>query len=221
MKFKTTEEVVADIVAMADTAKTPAELSARIEKAISDRPESMKDLRLALLGFCAIWMEDAIKDGVDQETAFRIVASELEATSACYVRRLYEILGKEFSPARFAIMAYTCAEFSEWIIKAREIEDVAQDLKNYAAEGTSSAEEGYKDLMVAFLPDDPSSDDREGLVKLYREAVAKFDEQTISASCEWLILHNPRNPYRPTPQDLAEACRDKAWLQPSGAEEVQ
>lgn len=138
---KTIEEIVADIVAAGPTSKTPPEMLDRINNVLAARPDSVRELRMALLGYPALWIEEAMASGTDRETAIRIVAMELEAAAAVYIRRLYQIIGGEFSPARFAIVAYTVAEHSEWITTAQEVQNAADGIKDALTENADTVAE--------------------------------------------------------------------------------
>lgn len=64
------------------------------------------------------------------------------------------------------------------------------------------------DLMVSFATASTNNADRGTLMRLYAESVAAFPEAITVAALDWLKLHNPRNPFHPTPQDLFEACEN-------------
>src|SRR4029077_6460740 len=72
---------------------------------------------------------------------------------------------------------------------------------------------GLKDLMVAFSGPTPEGDDRLTLVRIYADAASRFCPAIAEVAIERLRFHNPRNPFRPTPQDLFEHCEktQKAW----------
>jgi len=70
------------------------------------------------------------------------------------------------------------------------------------------------DLTLAFaMGAQRSEHDLRRTLELYERAVAGFDRRLVAEVLEWLILHNPRNPFTPTPQDLFEACkaRQSQW----------
>ena len=66
---------------------------------------------------------------------------------------------------------------------------------------------GIFDVLTAFAAG-PQQDGRgqEAAVRIYGEAVAGFDPAVAEHAIGWLKLHNPRNPFRPTPQDVYETC---------------
>jgi len=67
--------------------------------------------------------------------------------------------------------------------------------------------EGILDLMTVFAAKDEADTDKKRLMRVYAEAVEEFDESVVAAVLRHLKFHNPRNPWRPTPQDLYEGCK--------------
>jgi hypothetical protein len=67
---------------------------------------------------------------------------------------------------------------------------------------------GIFDVLTAF-PAGPKLEDadKKRLVRIYCEAVTEFPPAVSECALRWLKLHNPRNPFRPTPQDVYEACK--------------
>ena len=66
--------------------------------------------------------------------------------------------------------------------------------------------EGILDLMTAFAAKDEADTDKMRLMRVYVEAAEGFDESVVAATLRHLKFHNPRNPWRPTPQDVYERC---------------
>src|SRR5215472_1962763 len=67
--------------------------------------------------------------------------------------------------------------------------------------------EGILDVMSAFAAKDEADSDKMRLMRVYVEAVEGFDESVVTAALRYLKFHNPRNPWRPTPQDVYERCK--------------
>ncbi len=66
---------------------------------------------------------------------------------------------------------------------------------------------GIADLLTAFAAGPHQDDgDRKRVLRIYGEAVSEFPAAVSEYALRWLKLHNPRNPFRPTPQDVYEAC---------------
>lgn len=53
----------------------------------------------------------------------------------------------------------------------------------------------------------PAQDDRTTVLQLYCEGMAGFPIAVADYALRHLLLHNPRNPFPPTPQDLFELCK--------------
>ena len=73
---------------------------------------------------------------------------------------------------------------------------------------------GIFDLLTAFAAGPQQADaDKKRLVRIYGEAVASFEAPVAEHAIGWLKLHNRRNPFRPTPQDVYETCEKlvKEW----------
>lgn len=73
---------------------------------------------------------------------------------------------------------------------------------------------GIADLLTAFAAGSQQDDsDKRRLMRLYGEAIADHDAAVAEHALGWLKLHNPRNPFRPTPQDVFETCEKlaKEW----------
>ena len=76
-----------------------------------------------------------------------------------------------------------------------------------------AVDNGLKDLMIGFAAPAQVDDDKVRLVRLYHEAISDFDPAIAAAAIRRLKFHNPRNPFRPSPQDLFECCNkvQNAW----------
>jgi hypothetical protein len=73
---------------------------------------------------------------------------------------------------------------------------------------------GIFDVLTAFAAGPQQEDaDKKRLVRIYAEAVESFEAAVAEHAIGWLKLHNPRNPFRPTPQDVYETCEKlvKEW----------
>jgi hypothetical protein len=68
---------------------------------------------------------------------------------------------------------------------------------------------GIMDLM-AFAAQAKGDDDTRHQIRLYAEAVLQFDAAVAEAALRHLKWHNPRNPFRPSHQDVFEACEATA-----------
>lgn len=67
---------------------------------------------------------------------------------------------------------------------------------------------GIFDLLTAFAAGPQQEDaDKKRLVRIYGEAVAGLEVAVATHAIGWLKLNNPRNPFRPTPQDVYETCQ--------------
>ena len=72
---------------------------------------------------------------------------------------------------------------------------------------------GIIDILTAFAGASQEDNDKQRLLRIYGEAVAGLDGHAAGYALQWLKLNNPRNPFRPTPQDVYE-CADrvmKVW----------
>lgn len=66
---------------------------------------------------------------------------------------------------------------------------------------------GIKNLLVAFASGPAQhEDDRIHLIRSYAGAVDGFENGVVQYVLGHLLYHNPRNPFRPTPQDVFELC---------------
>ena len=72
---------------------------------------------------------------------------------------------------------------------------------------TAPVLEGIKDLMVGFAAPSREDEDTKRLIRLFVEAVAGFHELIAIEAVHELRFNNPRNPYRPSPQDVYERCK--------------
>src|SRR4051812_42129609 len=73
---------------------------------------------------------------------------------------------------------------------------------------------GIFDLLTAFATGARQEDaEKMRLLRIYGESIAGYDVAIALHALGWLLLHNPRNPYRPTPQDVHETCQNliKEW----------
>jgi hypothetical protein len=67
--------------------------------------------------------------------------------------------------------------------------------------------EGIKDLMVSFASQAQGDGDTLRLLRVYGVAVTQFHPTVVAHALNWLKFHNPRNPFRPWPQDVFEQCQ--------------
>lgn len=65
---------------------------------------------------------------------------------------------------------------------------------------------GILDLLTAFAGAAQEDTDKVRLLRVYGEAVAGLNGYVADYAIRWLKLHNPRNPFRPTPQDVYETA---------------
>ena len=72
--------------------------------------------------------------------------------------------------------------------------------------------------MVGFAAPSREDEDAKRLIRLLIEAVADFHELVATEAVHGLRFNNPRNPYRPSPQDVHERCRaiDGKWYSATG-----
>lgn len=79
----------------------------------------------------------------------------------------------------------------------------------------AALQEGIKDLIAAFQAGagGVSDAERTRTLKIYRKALDGFPEAVAAYALNWLLMHNPRNPFPPSPQDVHEMCRkvESAW----------
>ena len=67
---------------------------------------------------------------------------------------------------------------------------------------------GIRDLLIAFPAGSPQhSEDRTRSLQMYAEAIDGFEACVARYAITRLRLHNPRNPFPPTAQDLYELCQ--------------
>lgn len=62
------------------------------------------------------------------------------------------------------------------------------------------------DLLATFSAGNQDDTDRQRIVRVYFQSIAEFHPAVAAAGIAWVMGHNPRNPFRPTAQDVAEAC---------------
>ena len=70
-------------------------------------------------------------------------------------------------------------------------------------------------LLVSFAsPAQETHEERVLLVRTWAEKTAEFETEVVSQALDSLLSDNPRNPWRPTPQDIVERCRKvrRTWL---------
>lgn len=68
---------------------------------------------------------------------------------------------------------------------------------------------GIKNLFVAFSAGPVQhEDDRIRLIHAYAGAVDGFENGVVQYVLGHLLYHNPRNPFRPSPQDVLELCEE-------------
>ena len=89
---------------------------------------------------------------------------------------------------------------------AKQVVDSGAVAKISSANLPATISNGIVDLLTAFAAAQQEEADRKRLLRIYGEAVAGFDPAVAEYALRWLKLHNPRNPFRPTPQDVYEAC---------------
>jgi hypothetical protein len=79
--------------------------------------------------------------------------------------------------------------------------------RNSATNLPPAIADGIFDVLTAFAGPQQEDADKKRLVRIYCEAVREFPPAVSEYALRWLKLHNPRNPFRPTPQDVYEACK--------------
>lgn len=62
------------------------------------------------------------------------------------------------------------------------------------------------DILITFSAGNQDDTDKKRVVRVYQSAVADFHSAVAEAGIAWIMRHNPRNPFRPTAQDVYEAC---------------
>jgi hypothetical protein len=68
-------------------------------------------------------------------------------------------------------------------------------------------QEAMLDLLVACPPPaGEQSPDRVRLLRIWARETSKFLPEIVAEAAETLLTDNPRNPFRPSPQDLVERC---------------
>jgi hypothetical protein len=73
-----------------------------------------------------------------------------------------------------------------------------------------SVRSAINDITIAFSAGGQRSEhEMRRSLELYEKAVIGFDRRLVAEVLNWLLLHNPRNPFAPTPQDLFEACKNR------------
>lgn len=72
---------------------------------------------------------------------------------------------------------------------------------------------GILDILSSFSAQNQEDTDKRRLLRVFGEAVCGFDTAVVDSAINWLKKHNPRNPWRPSPQDLYETCEAtrKLW----------
>lgn len=100
-----TRELVETILAAAAGSRTPEDLRQRMEVVATTHQSMVALLRTAMLGGACAWIEEGKKVGCGEEECYRIAAVTLEWSAAMLIRRLYQKIGKPFSPGRFGIVA--------------------------------------------------------------------------------------------------------------------
>src|SRR5204863_9379828 len=68
--------------------------------------------------------------------------------------------------------------------------------------------EGIQDLLVAYPPH-PGEEglDRVRLARIWARETAAFEEEIVIETFHDLLINNPRNPFRPSVQDIVTRCR--------------
>lgn len=72
---------------------------------------------------------------------------------------------------------------------------------------------GIMDLLTAFGGVTHEDADKVRLMRLYGEAIGGMNGAAANYAICWLKFHNPRNPFRPTPQDVYETVErvERTW----------
>lgn len=74
---------------------------------------------------------------------------------------------------------------------------------------TPAVQSGIKSLLVAFAVGPVQhEDDRIHLIRADAGAVDGFEIGVVQHVLGYLLYHNPRNPFRPSPQDVFELCEE-------------
>lgn len=66
--------------------------------------------------------------------------------------------------------------------------------------------DGIVNLLSTFSAGNQNDTDKTRIVRVYQYAVSEFHPAIAEAGVAWIMRHNPRNPFRPTAQDVSEAC---------------
>lgn len=62
------------------------------------------------------------------------------------------------------------------------------------------------DLLTAFSAGNQDDRDKQRTVRVYFQSLSEFHPAIAAAGVAWIMRNNPRNPFRPTAQDVSEAC---------------
>jgi hypothetical protein len=95
---------------------------------------------------------------------------------------------------------------------SRALTVVSPERKAIAQPGTRAilpaVREAMQDLIVAFPPNPgEQAADRVRLLKILARETSHFEQEIVSEALRDLLTSNPRNPFRPSPQDIVQRCR--------------
>ncbi len=111
MADRTDAEILADIAAVLPQATTPPALRHRLESFAAAAAEPLRDFRTYSLALAAGFIDDQIKAGsAEREIVDRVMASALILNAAFVLRAMKLRQSEPFSAARFALIAYDCAQ---------------------------------------------------------------------------------------------------------------
>lgn len=108
--MKSTAEIGADIVKTLPECVAPPELLERMKVWQEANDTQVRLLRTLLLTVAMDWIEEAEKHAGDREVIERVLAGELQFAAAVVIRAMKLRMGQDFSPARFAVVAYEIAD---------------------------------------------------------------------------------------------------------------
>jgi hypothetical protein len=74
---------------------------------------------------------------------------------------------------------------------------------------------GIRDLLISFASQAQGDTDARRLLEIYVEATKHVHRVVAEEAVQSLRFDNPRNPYRPSPQDVYERCKkiDRDWCE--------
>ncbi len=106
---KLPSEILADIAAAIEPATAPVELIAKLNAFIRAESAALQRLRMGLLLLAVGYAEDFEDQGYDREQIDRAIAGELVMLGAWIIAAHYRRRNEQFSPGRFALVAYDLA----------------------------------------------------------------------------------------------------------------